>query len=62
MPSVAANNADVTRLLQEISAAPTRAEAVTIFENADWVFVDMHPRKREATYAKIQDAIAEKPE
>jgi hypothetical protein len=53
---------DIAWLLQKIAAAPTRTEAIAIFENADWIFIDMHPRGRDALYGKIQDIIGEKPE
>lgn len=57
-----ANDDDLNRLHQELAAAPTRAEATAIFENADWIFVNMHPEKRAAIYKEIEDVINEKPE
>jgi hypothetical protein len=53
---------DLIRLVQELAAAPTRAEATRISESADWLFIDMDPREREAAYARIEDIIHEKPE
>lgn len=52
----------LTRLFQELAAAPTRRDAESIFFNADWIFVGMDPAEREIAYAKIDDVIREKPE
>jgi hypothetical protein len=51
----------LARVLQEISAAPTQAEAEKIFADAAWIFVRMHPDEREHAYSKIEDIIREKP-
>jgi hypothetical protein len=53
---------DIGRLVEEVAAARTRKEAADIFESADWIFVGMDPREREARYAEIEDIIKEKPE
>ena len=47
----------VTRLLQELAAAPTRRAATEIFENSG-----MDCAKRERLYEQIQDVLAELPE
>lgn len=52
---------DLKRLFQELSAAPTRRDAEDAFFGADWIFIRMHPRKRERIYEQIADLIAEKP-
>jgi len=51
---------DVTRLLFEISAAPTRQDATAIFEDSDWLFVNMGTKARGLIYATIEDLIREK--
>ena len=52
----------LTRLVQELAAAPTRRDAERIFYSADWIFVGMAPREREPPYERIDAIIAEKPE
>ena len=57
-----ASEYDIGRLIEEISAAPTRKEGTDIFESADWLFVHMDPRERDARYAEIDDILKAKPE
>ena len=52
----------LARFFQELAAAHTRAYAVEIFENADWVFVGMKPQERERAYERVTNIIHEKPE
>jgi hypothetical protein len=51
----------LTRLYQELAAAPTRDEAVSALQNAEWL-ADLKPRAREAAYEIITDILAEKTE
>jgi hypothetical protein len=48
---------DLKRFYDELHAARTLAEATEVFENADWIFVDMRREKRVAEYRLIQDII-----
>jgi hypothetical protein len=52
---------EITRLIDEIIAAPTRAEARAIFESHDFVFLKMREELRECAYAVIGDLLRQKP-
>lgn len=52
---------DLTRLFDELHAAPTRRAAENIFAGADWICVRMNPKERERIYSQIDDIIAGKP-
>ena len=48
------------RLLQEIAAAPTRAEAAAILETADWLLA-LAEAERAAILETLHDILEEKP-
>jgi hypothetical protein len=51
----------LARLFQEMAAAPTRAEATSVLQGANWL-ADLPPRPREAAYERAFSIIAEKTE
>jgi hypothetical protein len=52
---------DWARLLQELAAAPSRAEAERAFRNSDWLFLRMTNAERERAYVTVENIVAEKP-
>jgi hypothetical protein len=48
---------DLRRFFDELHATPTRRAAEDIFADADWIFVGMYPKARQAAYQQIEDII-----
>jgi hypothetical protein len=51
----------LVRLFQELAAAPTRAKATRVLQDAEWL-ADLQPRARESAYEKAWEILAEKTE